>query len=83
MLLFLDWANACDRIKTDNMLAALHRLGLLADYVDMIRGICFARLFVIRDHTGASSERPQQDGIAQGCPLSPFLFYHRADGHAM
>ena len=40
----------------------------------MIDGIYRARLFVIKDHTGTSSERWQDCGIAQGCPLSPYLF---------
>ena len=40
----------------------------------MVRSIYSARFFVIQDHTGTSTERRQNAGIAQGCPLSPYLF---------
>eukprot|EP00959_Pyramimonas_sp_CCMP1952_P144549 3025546-Pyramimonas_sp.AAC.1 len=32
------------------------------------------RYFTILDHCGKSSQRRQAAGIAQGCPLSPYLF---------
>ena len=32
------------------------------------------RNFVLRDPVANSRERPQAAGIAQGCPLSPYLF---------
>ena len=74
LLVLLDWAKAFDRIKTESMLIALRRFGLPDDVVDMVAGIYRARLFNIKDHAGTSSERSQQCGIAQGCPLSPYLF---------
>ena len=40
----------------------------------MIQAIYEKRYFVIHDHTGSSTERTQHAGIAQGCPLSPYLF---------
>jgi len=40
----------------------------------MISGIYSARFFSIQDHTGSSTKRIQGAGIAQGCPLSPYLF---------
>ena len=42
--------------------------------VEMIKGIYSNRYFTIIDHCGKSSERRQAAGIAQGCPLSPYLF---------
>ena len=74
LLLLLDWAKAFDRITVPNMLSALRRFGLPEEFVHMIDGIYRARLFVIKDHTGTSSERWQDCGIAQGCFLSPYLF---------
>ena len=42
--------------------------------VAMVASIYSARYFNIVDHTGNSTERQQRAGIAQGCPLSPYLF---------
>jgi len=74
LLLMLDWAKAFDRVKPDIMCGALHRFGLPVEMVNMVRAIYDSRYFVIHDHTGPSSERRQRAGIAQGCPLSPYLF---------
>ena len=74
VLVLLDWAKAFDRIKIKCMLSALTRFGLPREYVDMIHGIYSERSFLIHDHTGTSSLRRQESGIAQGCPLSPYLF---------
>ena len=74
MMVFLDWAKAFDRIKTDIMCRALTRFGLPLKMVNMIRGIYDGRQFFIAAHTGNSSIHEQAAGIAQGCPLSPFLF---------
>ena len=73
-ILLLDWAKAFDRLKPDCMCDALGRFGVPVEMVDMIRSIYRARYFEISDHTGLSSERSQKAGIAQGCPLSPYLF---------
>ena len=40
----------------------------------MISAIYSARYFTVFDHAGQSTERKQVAGIAQGCPLSPYLF---------
>ena len=53
---------------------ALERFGLPSGVVEMVRSIYSARCFAIVDHAGRSSERRQHAGIAQGCPLSPYLF---------
>ena len=73
-ILLLDWATAFDRLKPDCMCDALGRFGVPVEMVDMIRSIYRVRYFEISDHTGLSSERSQKTGIAQGCPLSPYLF---------
>ena len=70
----LDWAKAFDRVKIDCMCNALLRFGLPEDMVEMIRSIYRIRRFEISDHTGISIQRVQHAGIAQGCPLSPYLF---------
>ena len=39
----------------------------------MIAGIYSARFFIIKNRAGNSSQRQQAAGIAQRCPLSPYL----------
>ena len=73
-MVFLDWAKIFDRLKSDTLIVALRRCGLPEAFVQMIGGIYRVRRFFIFDHTGTSAEYEQSAGIAQGCPLSPFLF---------
>ena len=73
-LLMLDWAKAFDRVKPASMSSALSRFGLPEDMCEMISSIYSTRFFKVKDHTGESSTRRQMTGIAQGCPLSPYLF---------
>ena len=70
----LDWSKAFDRIKHDTLLDALRRFGIPTDMLNMIAAIYRYRSFVLRDPVVNSSQRPQAAGIAQGCPLSPYLF---------
>eukprot|EP00959_Pyramimonas_sp_CCMP1952_P204089 4268199-Pyramimonas_sp.AAC.1 len=78
----LDWAKAFDRLKPESMCDALRRFGFPADVVDMVKGIHAERFFTIADHNGQPKERGQMAGIAQGCPLSPYLLHCCADSHA-
>eukprot|EP00959_Pyramimonas_sp_CCMP1952_P146527 3067067-Pyramimonas_sp.AAC.1 len=70
----LDWSKAFDRLKPDCMRQVLERFGVPQCFVNMVESIYAARYFIIVDHTGHSSHRQQRAGIAQGCPLSPYLF---------
>ena len=70
----LDWAKAFDRIRVDSMMTALRRFGFLTEILDMIAAIYKTRYFILRDDGGNSSTRLQAAGIAQGYPLSPYLF---------
>ena len=73
-LVLLDWAKAFDRIKPSAMLQALTRFGITAEYAQMIVAIFTDRTFQVKDGSRLSSTRKQTTGIAQGCPLSPYLF---------
>ena len=73
-ILLLDWAKAFDRISQPAMLSALTRFGIPDFYTDIIGEIYSQRTFKIRDGNQLSTSRSQARGIAQGCPLSPYLF---------
>ena len=73
-MVFLDWAKAFDRLKSDTLIVALRRFGLPEAFVQIIGGSYRVRRFFIYDHTGTLAEYEQSPGIAQGCHLSPFLF---------
>ena len=72
--LLLDWAKAFDRLKVDTMLQALKRFGIPDQLLQLIGSIYRARYFVLKDSCKDSTQQRQNAGIAQGCPLSPYLF---------
>ena len=73
-IVLLDWSKAFDRVKHDALLSALHRFGIRGAFHDLIAGIYQARTFSVFDAGVESSTHKQAAGIAQGCPLSPYLF---------
>ena len=74
LMLLLDWTKAFDRIDANAMRTALIRFGLPPNFVSMVGSIYNGRRFVVADGGHESSIHEQASGIAQGCPLSPFLF---------
>ena len=56
------------------MVTALRRFGLPRCMINMVQNIYEHRLFKVVNGKDRSSQRCQNAGISQGCPLSPFLF---------
>ena len=74
LLLMLDWRKAFDRIKPEALIVALRRFGVPTEFSDMIQAIYRVRYFTVREAGCDSDVQLQKAGIAQGCPLSPYLF---------
>ena len=73
-VILLDWSKAFDRISSRALVVALSKFGVPRSMVAMIKGIYAARTFSVRDTGVESAVHRQNAGIAQGCPLSPYLF---------
>ena len=61
-------------MRVESLLKALTRFGIPEYVVKIIGSIYEERQFFIQDHCGVPKIHQQHAGIAQGCPLSPFLF---------
>ena len=73
-LLFLDWKQAFDKLTHSGLHHALRRFGLPKTYLDMIDECYTGPTFQVKDQDRKSKLHPQNTGIRQGCPLSPYLF---------
>jgi hypothetical protein len=73
-IIFLDWSKAFDKVDPLALIEALRRFGIPEKMVKMIAGIYAKRSFIVKDQGCTSKLMDQGSGIAQGCPLSPYLF---------
>ncbi|CAE8637226.1 unnamed protein product [Polarella glacialis] len=73
-MIWLDWAKAFDRIDHAAMVVAVKRFGLPSEFVCLVTAIYRERTFVVREGHCESTAHRQDSGIAQGFPLSPYLF---------
>ena len=70
----LDWQKAFDAINVQAIIIGLRRFGIPDKVLSILEHIYADRGFAVADGSTTSSERKQNSGISQGCPLSPFLF---------
>ena len=72
--IFLDWEKAFDKIHQGRLLDALKRICIPLKMVRVIEAIYRNPKFSVKEMGKRSSQRRQNSGIRQGCPLSPYLF---------
>ena len=70
--ILLDGEKAFDKIRQGRLLDALKRMGIPLKVVRVIEAIHSPK-FSVKEMGRRSSERRQNPGIRQGCPLSPYL----------
>ena len=73
IMLFFDWEKAFDKIDHEELIKAIERFKLPEQVIRVIRSFYENQRFFIEDKVG-NSEKKQNTGIRQGCPLSPYLF---------
>ena len=73
-ILLLAWTKAFERIASPAMVTALGRFGLPQHMIDIVAEIYSDCTFQVKDNETFSGCKVQARGIAQGCPLSPYLF---------
>ena len=74
LVTLLGWEKAFDKVSPAGLFVALQRLGVPDIYIKAVQAIYNKPMFKVRIRQGLSDAYPQQAGIRQGCPLSPFLF---------
>ena len=74
VICMLDWKQAFDRISHPRMMQALERLNLPRKFRNLIASFYTDLSFQVKHENFLSHAKPQDAGIGQGCPLSPFLF---------
>jgi len=73
-LIFLDWANAFDKVDTRCLASVLKRYSVPERVVSIVVSLVAEPSFTVSMAGGQSAEYEQGTGIRQGCTLSPFLF---------
>ena len=74
VLVFLDWEKAFDKIKHEQLLEALKRIGITDKFIRIFKHFYEHPQFRVRAFNKTSTNKTQNTGIRQGCTLSPYLF---------
>ena len=70
-MILLDWENAFDRITHQALFAALEGFGIPDETISLIKQLYKNPTFFVEIEGEASDIAKQENGIRQGCPLSP------------
>ena len=73
-MLALDYSKAFDSIPHEKLIECLHRIGAPQKMTSLVQTIYSNPRFRIKIPEGISDDFPQETGIRQGCPLSPYLY---------
>ena len=71
---FIDYAKAFDRVKHENLVECLNKIGVDGKDVRIITNLYWHQKAAIRVDKDISDYTPIQRGVRQGCVLSPILF---------
>ena len=74
LMVLLDWEKAFDKVKHEKLFEALARMNIPTKIINMVKALYKNPTFRIEMDNQESAWTPQQTGIRQGCPLSPYLF---------
>ena len=74
VMAMLDWKQAFDKIFHSRMMQALEHLNIPVKIRNIIASLYSSPSFQVKHENIFSQSKPQNAGIRQGCPLSPFLF---------
>ena len=73
-LVLLDWEKAFDKVDRNQLFNSMKRMGVNQKLIDITKSLYRETVFCVELDGYTSDWLPQNTGIRQGCPLSPYLF---------
>ena len=70
----LDWEKAFDKVDRTQLFNSMKRMGVDQKLIDITKSLYRETVFCVELDGYTSDWLPQNTGIRQGCPLSPYLF---------
>jgi hypothetical protein len=71
---FIDFRKTFDRVRWDKLWIVLHEMGVLLHLITLIKNLYIKSIGTVRMNHILSNEFYPQQGVRQGCILSPQLF---------
>ena len=73
-LVLLDWEKTFDKVNRNQLFNSMERMGVDQKLINLTKSLYRATVFCVEIDGYTSDWMPQNTGIRQGCPLSPYLF---------